>query len=125
MISCRADSDRDALLFTVEQTARACHTPTYSCFGQRQFSISGLAEILQQLIVQSPEGSYTAKLASDLELLRSKITEEAHEVIRADNFEDLRWEIGDALYHLLVLTLSRGLRWSDIESELRARQRRI
>ncbi len=51
LISCRADCDRDCLLFTVRQSGSACHNNTYSCFGQassdRRFSLPELFDIIK------------------------------------------------------------------------------
>ncbi len=72
-----------------------------------------------------PPGSYTASLFSkgQSEILK-KIGEEAVEVIVAaldEGDERVIYESADLVYHLLVLLAARGLNWSDVENELRAR----
>jgi phosphoribosyl-AMP cyclohydrolase / phosphoribosyl-ATP pyrophosphohydrolase len=126
LLSCRTDCDRDALLFTVEQQGgAACHTNAYSCFGSGlrtpDFSLSTLFDILEQRKINAPEGSYTAKLFADRELLLRKISEEAFEVSRAADSRNLVWEIADTIFFLSVLASAEGIRWQDIEAELGGR----
>lgn len=123
LLSVRADCDRDALLFTVQQTGVACHEGRYSCFGQRAFSAARLFDILKQRIAGRPEGSYTVELLENRELLRGKILEEAHELTRAPDRDNLQWEAADLLYHMGVLLAQEGLTWQDVLSELSARHR--
>ncbi|MBX2861517.1 MAG: phosphoribosyl-ATP diphosphatase [Vampirovibrio sp.] len=127
LLSCRTDCDRDTLLFQVEQTGPACHTKSYSCFGQgyggRQFTLPVLYNILQGRKSNLPEGSFTAKLFKDREFLVRKIMEEAHEATLAKNKRELTWEIADAIFFLSVLGVDEGLQWSDIEAELGGRHR--
>lgn len=70
--------------------------------------------------------SYTARLlaAGEDEIVK-KIGEEAVEVILAAKGQgDQRVieESADLVYHLLVLLISRGLSWSDVETELERRK---
>ena len=70
--------------------------------------------------------SYTARLlaAGEDEIVK-KVGEEAVEVILAAKGQgDARLveESADLVYHLLVLLLSRGLSWADVEAELARRR---
>lgn len=72
-------------------------------------------------------GSYTNSLlgAGEDEIVK-KLGEEAIEVIlaaKSQGNERLIEEAADLVYHLLVLLISRELSWSDVEAELRRRQR--
>ncbi|MCU0723997.1 MAG: HisA/HisF-related TIM barrel protein, partial [Planctomycetes bacterium] len=93
LVSCRLDCDRDALLFTVRQTGPACHTGSYSCFGDREFGLPELFETLRQRKRDLPEGSYSAKLFRDREKLKRKIMEEAFETATAKDRRNAVWEI--------------------------------
>ncbi len=127
LLSCRVDCDRDTILFTVSQSGPACHTEAYSCFGSglrtRRFSLPVLFDILDERRRNLPEGSYSAKLFKDRALLNSKVMEEAQEAIEAERFDDVVWEISDAIYFLSALAVSQGVRWTDIEAELGGRHK--
>jgi len=73
-----------------------------------------------------PESSYTARLLQGPEdSLLKKIAEEAGEVIMAakdDDAEHLRYEIGDVVYHLLVVMARWGLSPDDLARELASRR---
>jgi phosphoribosyl-ATP pyrophosphohydrolase len=73
-----------------------------------------------------PESSYTAKLLTGHEdKLLKKIAEEAGEVIMAAkdaDAEHLRYEIGDVVYHLLVVMARWGLTPDDLAEELASRR---
>ncbi|MCX8006520.1 MAG: phosphoribosyl-ATP diphosphatase [Coriobacteriia bacterium] len=94
----------------------------------------GIGEVLEELFAllehrrrEMPEGSYTAKLlAGPQDKLLKKVGEEASEVIIAGRDRDcdqLRYEIGDLVYHLLVLMVREGLTLDDLAVELRSRRR--
>jgi phosphoribosyl-ATP pyrophosphohydrolase/phosphoribosyl-AMP cyclohydrolase len=127
LVSCRADCDRDCLLFTVRQTRNACHNDTYSCFGQatsdRRFSMPELFDILKDRKVAPKPESYTAKLFADRNMLLKKIMEEAFEVATYRDRANLRWEIADLVYFISVLAADEGIDWKEIESELASRRR--
>lgn len=86
-----------------------------------------LYSVLEQRKQSMPEGSYTAKLLQDHEdKLLKKIGEEATEVVMAakdGDIERLRYEIGDLVYHLLVVMLRAGLTLEDVAAELAERRR--
>lgn len=86
-----------------------------------------LYSVLEQRKQSMPEGSYTAKLLQDHEdKLLKKIGEEATEVVMAakdGDIERLRYEIGDLVYHLLVVMLRAGLTLEDVAGELAERRR--
>ena len=139
----RYDCDADCLLVDVDQVgAGACHTGEHSCFyrvlegsvrddGPKTPDLGavldGLFGVLEQRKRDLPEGSYTAKLlAGPQDSLLKKIAEESGEVIMAakdgDN-EHLRYEIGDLVYHLLVVMTREGLTLDDLAAELDGRRK--
>lgn len=132
------DCDGDTLLLMVEQTGPACHTGEYTCFHNALISLVDQSQgqptsaILQQVynvIIdrdQNPkEGSYTNYLLTKgAEKICKKVGEEASETIIAaikGNKTELRYEVADLLYHLLVLLYNQGLTPNDIFAELEKR----
>jgi phosphoribosyl-ATP pyrophosphohydrolase len=93
-----------------------------------------LGDVLDELfaVIESrrdadPESSYTARLLGGNEDgLLKKIAEESGEVIMAAKDADrdhLRYEVGDLVYHLLVVLARYGLTPSDLAAELASRRR--
>lgn len=139
----RYDCDADTLLVTVDQVGGgACHTGERSCFyrvlegSQRPAetppadigeALSGLFAVLQQRKAELPEGSYTTRLLTGKQdSLLKKIAEEAGEVIMAAKDRDndqLRYEIADLVYHLLVVMTREGLTLADLAAELDSRRK--
>ena len=75
------------------------------------------------------EKSYTCYLYSQgVDKICKKIGEEASETIIAaknnDN-DELKNEINDLLYHVMVLAVNQGLDWSDVEKVLEERNEKI
>ncbi|MDI6711889.1 MAG: phosphoribosyl-ATP diphosphatase [Anaerosomatales bacterium] len=89
--------------------------------------LQDLFAVLEQRKAEMPEGSYTVKLlAGPQEKLLKKIGEEASEVIIAARDRDaaqLRYEIGDLVYHLLVVMVREGLTLDDLARELASRRK--
>ena len=90
-------------------------------------------EILKELYdvicdrkINKKEGSYTNYLFDKgLDKILKKVGEEASEVIIAAknrSFEELRYEISDLVYHVLVLMVEQGLKLEDIYQELKSRR---
>jgi phosphoribosyl-AMP cyclohydrolase / phosphoribosyl-ATP pyrophosphohydrolase len=119
IIDMRYDCDSDALLVLVEPAGPACHTGSYSCFSHsidgevREVSphrfaiINKLEEIIAKRDAERPEGAYTTYLLEKgIDKILKKVGEEAAEVIIAAknrSHDELKWEVADLLYHLLVL----------------------
>ncbi|MFN0112646.1 MAG: bifunctional phosphoribosyl-AMP cyclohydrolase/phosphoribosyl-ATP diphosphatase HisIE [Blastocatellia bacterium] len=88
--------------------------------------LQDLYRMIQERKDQLPEGSYTTYLFnSGLDKILKKVGEEAAEtIIAAKNASDaetrklLSGEIGDLLYHLLVLMVERDVSLQDIQNEL-------
>jgi len=119
----RVDCDRDSLLITAEQTNVACHTGSYSCFGEKQFSLHELYEVVQDRLINPKPGSYTAKLKSDA-LLTEKILEEAQELVEAEEREHVIWEAADVLYFVTVLLARKNIPFADVLHELKRRRKK-
>ena len=117
----RADCDRDALLAIVRQTNVACHAGSYSCFGDKNFTLQELYQVIRERIEHPLPGSYTATLTDDL--LREKILEEAREVVEARGRDDVIWEAADVLYFLCVLLARNEVEVGEVVHELRRRRK--
>lgn len=127
------DCDKDTLLAKVEQIGAACHTGNKTCFFQ---TIVGsdydaknplqVFEAVYKTIVdrrQNPkEGSYTNYLfEKGIDKILKKVGEEATEIVIAaknPNTEEIKYEISDFMYHIMVLMVERGITWEDITKEL-------
>lgn len=126
------DCDNDTLLVLAEPTGPVCHTGADDCFFQQELAagpgvIEELAAVIAQRNRERPEGSYTAKLlAEGIDRIAKKIGEEAAEVIIAGKNgvrEEIAWEVGDLLYHTLVLLESTGVPLTAIYDELVKRRK--
>lgn len=78
---------------------------------------------------EAQENSYTCYLYSKgVDKICKKIGEEASETIIAaknnDN-DELKNEINDLLYHVMVLAVNQGLEWDDVEKVLEERNEKI
>ncbi|MCD7826699.1 MAG: bifunctional phosphoribosyl-AMP cyclohydrolase/phosphoribosyl-ATP diphosphatase HisIE [Clostridiaceae bacterium] len=127
------DCDNDTILAKVRQVGAACHTGSRSCFFQelakREYVQANPLLILMedyQTIVsrkENPkEGSYTNYLFDHgIDKILKKCGEEAAEILIAaknPDAEELKYEIADFLYHMMVLMAECGLDWDDITREL-------
>lgn len=116
----RVDCDNDTLLVTVHQTGGACHTGKYSCFDENPFQLQDLYRIIRERLDNPVPGSYTATLTP--EKTAAKILEEAEEVVRFTDRDNLVWELGDLLYFVSVLMVQQGIEWKEVLQELRKRR---
>ena len=68
------------------------------------------------------EGSYTNYLFDKgIDKILKKVGEEATEIVIAaknPDPEEIKYEISDFLYHVMVLMVLRGVSWEDIVKEL-------
>ncbi|NLO08684.1 MAG: bifunctional phosphoribosyl-AMP cyclohydrolase/phosphoribosyl-ATP diphosphatase HisIE [Clostridiales bacterium] len=133
------DCDNDTLLAKVIPAGPACHTGNKSCFYtsliEKEFKKTNSYHILEDVYnvimdrKKNPkEGSYTNYLFDKgIDKILKKCGEEAAEIIiAAKNPEtgELRYEMADFLYHLMVLMVQSGLDWEDITTELLDRDMR-
>ena len=122
------DCDKDALVVSVIPNGPACHTGARSCFdGVPRRTLDGLLDVLRERFAKRPEGSYSASLfnAGRPKILK-KINEEATEVVMAATHEPrerLVSEMADLVFHLSALMVNEGVDWTDVEDELRSRER--
>ena len=90
--------------------------------------ITELWGILRERQANPRPGSYTAELLSKGgDEIVKKIGEEAVEVILAvkgQGDERVVEETADLVYHILVMLLSRGLSWEDVQMELARRHKK-
>ncbi len=128
-----ADCDRDTLLARVSQIGNACHTGSYSCFFNEIAkkdvrAVNPLAVLEQEYKTildrkENPkEGSYTNYLFDKgIDKILKKVGEEAAEIIIAAKNpepEEIKYEIADFLYHVMVLMVEKGVSWEDITREI-------
>jgi phosphoribosyl-ATP pyrophosphohydrolase len=89
--------------------------------------IDDLWEVIESRRTADPESSYTARLLNGPEdKLLKKIAEEAGEVLLAakdNDREQLRYEAGDVIYHLLVVMARWGVTPDDLAEELASRRK--
>ena len=134
--SLSADCDWDTLLAKVEQVGVACHTGAYSCFfrpiledGGNENCSAQVFENLERVIADRKanpkEGSYTNYLFDKgIDKILKKVGEEATEIVIAaknPDPEEIKYEVADFLYHVMVLLAERGVAWQDIVDELARR----
>ena len=87
-------------------------------------TIESLQAVLQDRLQNPKEGSYTNTLLENEEELVKKVGEESVEVILAalkQGPERLVSETADLIYHVLVLLVSKGVTWAEVEAELEKR----
>ncbi|AST96748.1 bifunctional phosphoribosyl-AMP cyclohydrolase/phosphoribosyl-ATP diphosphatase HisIE [Shouchella clausii] len=137
VVDVRYDCDQDAVLVLVEPKGPACHTGAYSCFSQsltggtskvagNRFQIlNDLEETIAKREAEMPEGAYTTYLFTEgVDKILKKVGEEAGEVIIAAKNrdpEELRWEVADLFYHVLVLLQEQKLPLDKVLETLEAR----
>jgi phosphoribosyl-ATP pyrophosphohydrolase/phosphoribosyl-AMP cyclohydrolase len=131
------DCDNDTLLAKVLQIGPACHTGSHNCFFKelikKDYHDSNPLNVFQEVYdiikdrKENPkEGSYTNYLFDKgIDKILKKCGEESAEIIIAaknPGAEELRYEIADYLYHMMVLMAECGLDWNDITNELAHRK---
>ena len=131
------DCDKDTLLAKVSQVGVACHTGSRSCFFtnlvQKEYDntnpltvFEDVFQVIQERKEHPKEGSYTNYLfEKGIDKILKKVGEECTEIVIAaknPDTEEIKYEISDFLYHLMVLMAERGLEWKDITKELAERR---
>lgn len=131
------DCDADCLLVKVIQTGAACHTGERSCFHNPVIpaeEMTASAEIINELYrvvmdrkLEMPEDSYTTYLfKKGLDKILKKVGEECAEVIigaKNRSREEVVYEVGDLIYHLLVLLAEQQIDPREVFGELAKRRK--
>ncbi|HMR31661.1 MAG TPA: phosphoribosyl-ATP diphosphatase [Geminicoccaceae bacterium] len=119
------DCDRDSPRFVVRQTGPGfCHLDTRSCWGE-EGGLGGLSRLLAERRRQAPEGSYTARLFADPELLGAKLREEAQELTEASERDHVIHEAADVLYFTLARLAREGIDLAEVERHLDRRALKV
>lgn len=131
------DCDSDTILAKVKQIGAACHTGNRTCFYTDLISheyddvnpltvFQDVLDVIMDRKMNPKKGSYTNYLFDKgIDKILKKCGEEATEIVIAaknpDSFE-LKYEIADFMYHMMVLMAEQGLDWEDITKELSHRR---
>lgn len=131
--SLKLDCDNDTILALVHQVGAACHTGSRSCFFQtlaeKEYRETNPLKVFQDVFSvildrkeHPKEGSYTNYLFDKgIDKILKKLGEEATEIVIAaknPNPEEVKYEISDFLYHMMVLMAEKGVTWEEITEEL-------
>jgi len=135
--SLTADCDLDTILAKVNQVGVACHTGARSCFFNEITSketeasdnplqvFEEVFDVIKDRKVNPKEGSYTNYLFDKgLDKILKKLGEEATEIVIAaknPNPNEVKYEISDFLYHMMVLMAEKDVTWDEITKELAKR----
>lgn len=131
-----ADCDKDTILAKVSQIGAACHTGSHSCFFHeimaKEYEETNPLKVFEQVFdvikdrkVHPKEGSYTNYLFDKgIDKILKKLGEEATEIVIAaknPNANEVKYEISDFLYHMMVLMAEKNVTWEEITTELAQR----
>ncbi len=134
--SLTADCDFDTILAKVSQVGVACHTGSMSCFFneivKKEYMEKNPLKVFEDVYhiildrkEHPKEGSYTNYLFDKgLDKILKKVGEEATEIVIAaknPDPEEIKYEISDFLYHIMVLMAEKGVTWEEITQELSQR----
>lgn len=132
--SLSADCDMDTILAKVSQVGAACHTGAKSCFfneiTKKDYEQSSnplevfeeVFNVIKDRKIHPKEGSYTNYLFDKgIDKILKKLGEEATEIVIAaknPNANEIKYEISDFLYHMMVLMAEKDVTWEEITTEL-------
>lgn len=134
--SLTADCDKDTILAKVSQIGPACHTGSHSCFFREIIArecidtdplkvFEDVYDVILDRKAHPKEGSYTNYLFDKgIDKILKKLGEEATEIVIAaknPDKEEIKYEISDFLYHMMVLMAEKGVSWEEITRELARR----
>ena len=132
--SLSADCDMDTILAKVSQVGAACHTGAKSCFfneiTKKDYEevdnplmvFEEVFNVIKDRKIHPKEGSYTNYLFDKgIDKILKKLGEEATEIVIAaknPNANEVKYEISDFLYHMMVLMAEKDVTWEEITTEL-------
>jgi len=129
VVNILSDCDNDTFLIKANPVGPTCHTGSDTCWNEVNKNDIGFLSYLQDFISkrkeEMPEGSYTTSLfEKGTRKITQKVGEESIETIigaMANDDENMIYEAGDLLYHLIVMLTHKGYRIEDVVSELKKR----
>lgn len=131
------DCDNDTILAKVSQVGAACHTGNRSCFFQelmsREYDDTNPLNVLENVysVIRDRKdhlkgGSYTNYLfEKGIDKILKKLGEQATGIVVAaknPNQDEIKYEISDLLYYLMVLMAERDIVWKDVTDDLADRR---
>ncbi len=132
--SLTTDCDLDTILAKVSQVGVACHTGARSCFfneiSKKDYDeVDNPLQVFEEVYgvikdrkIHPKEGSYTNYLFDKgIDKILKKLGEEATEIVIAaknPNPNEIKYEISDFLYHMMVLMAEKEITWEEITTEL-------
>ncbi|MCR5737075.1 MAG: bifunctional phosphoribosyl-AMP cyclohydrolase/phosphoribosyl-ATP diphosphatase HisIE [Eubacterium sp.] len=130
------DCDLDTMLAKVHQIGVPCHTGAETCFFnevvKKDYEDTNPMRVFEDVYnvildrkEHPKEGSYTNYLFDKgIDKILKKVGEEATEIVIAAKNPDpqeIKYEISDFLYHVMVLMAEKGVNWKEIIKELSRR----
>lgn len=130
------DCDVDTMLAKVRQVGVPCHTGADTCFFnelvKKEYDNTNPMKVFEDVFnvildrkEHPKEGSYTNYLFDKgIDKILKKVGEEATEIVIAAKNPDpqeIKYEISDFLYHVMVLMAEKGVSWKEITKELARR----
>ena len=130
------DCDVDTMLAKVRQIGVPCHTGADTCFFneliKKEYDNTNPMNVFEDVFnvildrkANPKEGSYTNYLFDKgIDKILKKVGEEATEIVIAaknPDSQEVKYEISDFLYHVMVLMAEKGVTWKEITKELSRR----
>lgn len=130
------DCDLDTMLAKVRQIGVPCHTGADTCFFnnlvKKEYDDTNPMKVFEDVYnvildrkKHPKEGSYTNYLFDKgIDKILKKVGEEATEIVIAaknPDSQEVKYEISDFLYHVMVLMAEKGVTWKEITKELSRR----
>lgn len=134
--SLTADCDYDTILAKVSQIGVACHTGNRSCFFnsivKKEYVEKNPLKVFEDVYnvicdrkEHPKDASYTNYLLEQgIDQILKKMSEEHIELLLAaknPHSEEIKYEISDYLYHLMIMMAEKGITWEDVTQELSQR----
>ncbi len=117
--SLMADCDKDTILAKVSQIGAACHTGAHSCFFNeimtKEYEETNPLRVFEQVF---------DVIKDRIDKILKNLGEEATEIVIAaknPNANEVKYEISDFLYHMMVLMAEKNVTWEEITTELAQR----
>ncbi|MCM1257189.1 MAG: bifunctional phosphoribosyl-AMP cyclohydrolase/phosphoribosyl-ATP diphosphatase HisIE [Roseburia sp.] len=134
--SLTADCDYDTILAKVSQVGPACHTGNRSCFFhpivKKEYIEKNPLKVFEDVYSvicdrkeHPKDASYTNYLMEQgIDQILKKMSEEHIELILAaknPDPEEIKYEISDYLYYMMIMMAEKDITWEDVTQELSQR----